>query len=525
MAPLLSTSLRAATVAVLAVAALLASGRPALAHPLGNFTTNTYAGLVATPDLVRVDYVLDLAEIPALRVTQELDNDGDRAVSAEEGDPYRAKRCAELADGIQLSQDGAMLELGSTMSTLTFVTGEAGLSTLRLECRLEAPRGASSDTAALRFTDANLQGRIGWREVTATGDGVTIADSDVPSQSISDRLLRYPQDRLAAPLSVTSAAVRLAPGEDADGVVAPLLPVGGAAGAWFERLTRSFTDLVAERELTLGFGLIAVALATGLGALHSLAPGHGKTVIAAYLVSREGTRRQAVALGLTVAVTHTLGVLLLGVALTVTEALAPQRLYPLLGMVSGVLFALVGVSLLRTALRRRGARAERGRHPAPVLVGSGTARDHGLGHEAHDHGHDHGHGQGHEAHDRDRDHDHEDDHGHTHPQDLRWRSLVAPGVAGGLVPTPSAVLVLVGGMNLDRAWFGLALVLAYGLGMAGVLVAAGFLLQRARDRFARSGPGGTGRFGRLAAELPVVTAVLVLLGGILIAVRAALAVS
>jgi len=474
---------------LLTIAALLGRPGPASAHPLGNFTTNTYAGLVIGTDRVDIDYVVDLAEIPALRVVQELDQDGDYAVSPAEGAAYEREECDRLAQGITLSADGRQLELATESSSLAFPAGQAGLVTLRLECALTAPLGDSGDDRRIEFEDANLGGRIGWREVTASGDGTTLVESDVPTATISDRLRSYPEDRIASPLDVTSATVVARPGGGSGGGAAGGAGaiVGGPVGRGLERLTTAFTDLVAEQRLTPAFTLLALGIAIVLGGLHALAPGHGKTVMAAVLVSREGTVRQALALGVTVAVTHTLGVLVLGAVLSVTEVVAPERLYGWLGIASGLLFAAVGVTLLRAALLRR----------------RGRDQDHDDDH-SHEHGHGHGHG----------------DHDHSHA--FGWRSLVAPGLAGGLLPSPSALVVLLGGIALNRAWFGVVLVAAYGIGMAGVLVGAGWLLLRARRRFAR--PGRAGRLSRVLAMLPLATALLVVVAGLAIAARAAVTV-
>ena len=104
---------------------------------------------------------------------------------------------------------------------------------------------------------------------------------------------------------------------------------------------------------------------------------------------------------------------------------------------------------------------------------------------------------------------------------MGWRGLIAPGLAGGLVPTPSALVVLLGGMTLDRTWFGVLLVLAYGVGMAALLVSTGWVLLHARDRLAARAT--TGRLAEVARVLPVATAALLVIGGLAIATRAATA--
>ena len=144
--------------------------------------------------------------------------------------------------------------------------------------------------------------------------------------------------------------------------------VGRPPPRGIDRRTRSFTDLVAARRLTVAFGLAAIGLALLLGSIHALAPGHGKTVMAAYIVGERGTWRHAAVIGLSVTATHTAGVVALGVILTTTTVAAPERLYPWFGLMSGLLLAGIGVTLGATR------RALRQPAPAPRPGGSGLAR-------------------------------------------------------------------------------------------------------------------------------------------------------
>jgi nickel/cobalt exporter len=503
----------------LVLVVLVTLAAPARAHPLGNFTTNTFSGLRMQPDALAIDYVLDLAEVPALRARQDADTDGDDSIDDAEAARYRTSQCEALGDGLRVDAGGEAPPVEVRDARLTFPPGQAGLSTLRLECDLVVPLDVTGATT-IEYRDENFPDRIGWREVIAAGDGVTLVDSDVPTASISQRLTAYPEERLQSPLDVRSAQLRVRPGggaaaNGADDAGAGGGGLGGAFGPEADRLTRAFTGLVARQELTPLFALFAVLVAIVLGALHALAPGHGKTVMAAYLVGRRGTTRQALLLGVTVAVTHTAGVLLLGVALSASEAAAPERAYPWLGLASGLLFAAVGATLLwRTLRNRRRGHAHGHDHGHEHGHGLGHDDGHGPGHDdGHGPGHDHGHGPGH-------------DHGHRPGHDeapLTWRGLVAPGLAGGLVPSPSALVVLLGGIALGRAWFGVLLVAAYGVGMAATLLAAGWLLLRARVGIERR-TAGWSWFGRLSAALPVATSCLIVVVGVLIAVRAAAAV-
>ena len=253
-----------------------------------------------------------------------------------------------------------------------------------------------------------------------------------------------------------------------------------------DRFTAAFTALIGERSHAPGFAALALLLAAALGAAHALAPGHGKTVMAAYLVGLRGTLGQAMTIGATVTLTHTAGVLILGLILSTSRAVASERLYPWLGLGSGLLLAGVGIGLL--------VRARPGHHH----------------HHPHPHPHDPGHDRGH-------------DHDHGVPErPLGRRGLVALGLAGGLVPSPSAVVVLLGGIALGRAWFGVALVLAYGVGMAATLTGVGLLLARLRTRMDRRLHLRAGSLpARLGRLLPAATASVIVLAGLALAVQGA----
>jgi nickel/cobalt exporter len=486
---------------------LLAAG-PAAAHPLGNFTVNQYGGLRLEPGRVLVDYVVDMAEIPAFQTRQEIDADGDGEVAPAEAAAWRQATCPRVAAGLGLRLDGRRLALATAASRLSFPPGAGGLVTLRLECDLAAGADAAGGRRTLAFSDRNWADRIGWREITASGDGTTLLASDVPATSASARLTSYPRDLLRSPLDQRSATVAFQLGGGRDGAGAAL--GGGAGGAvpmGVDRATRAFTELVARQRLGVGFGLLAVGLALLLGAVHALGPGHGKTVMAAYLLGMRGTLRQSVLVALTVTVTHTAGVLLLGVALSASTVLAPERIYPWLGLASGLLLAGVGLTLLRRALHAR----------TPVMVAARA-----------DHGHPHR-------------HDHPHSHAHAHagaaPRAPGWRSLVSMGFAGGLVPSPSALVVLLGAIALGRAWYGVLLVVAYGAGMAATLTGAGLVLVRARatiDRLAGAARPAEPAPGRhrlaawtrpplapLARSLPLATAGVLVLAGLFLAARGA----
>ncbi|MGH4032761.1 nickel/cobalt transporter [Actinomycetota bacterium Odt1-20B] len=465
---------------VLACGVLLGIAQvPAQAHPLGNFTVNHYHGLRVLPDRVEDTVVVDRAEIPTL---QAGGRDDAGAV------------CADVAGALRARAAGRPLVWRVRASGLAYPPGQAKLRTTRISCWLSAEADLARG-GDVEFTDGHDRGRIGWREVTATaGGGVRLAASDVPERSVSGELRRYPDDLLSDPLDVRAARLRVAPGDGpgAGGMSAAVSAAG--SGSWLAAMDARFAAFTARDRLTLPVGLAAVALSLLLGAAHAALPGHGKTVMAACMAGRRGRVRDAVAVGATVTFTHTAGVLVIGLLLTVSASLAADRLLNLLGVVSGLLVAGVGVVLLRSA-----------RVP---------------GHPHHGHG-GHGHGHAHHAHGAHA-HVHET-HVHEEPgRPYRRRTLVGMGVAGGLVPSPSALVVLLGAVALNRTGFGVALVLGYGVGMAAVLTCAGLLVARFGERAGRLLGGRAAALGnRWRAKVPYVTAALVTAVGAGLALRAA----
>jgi nickel/cobalt transporter (NicO) family protein len=538
---------------------LLLTTAPAVsAHPLGNFTINQYSGLRIGSDAVLIDIVVDMAEIPTFQLRNTIDSNRDGVVDDGESAAWHQQRCATEAGAVELNADGHAIAVEATPDgKVSFGAGQADLPTLRLECSLRAPLAATSVERTITYRNNNFDGRLGWREIVAVGDGATLKESDVPAVSTTSRLTTYPSNLLSSPLDQRLATMRVV----TDGTAAAPVEASPAAVArprGVDRATRAFTDLVGRQKLTLWFGLLAIGLAIVLGGIHAMAPGHGKTVLAAYIVGQHGSVRQAATIGATVTITHTAGVMALGLLLTSSAAIAPERLYPWLGLLSGLLVVGIGVTLGRRAIRMRrwlqesplvAAQPE----PEKVLVAAGHHDHHDHDHHDHDsHDHDHGH-HGHHDHHDDHDHGHDDhhDHGyghghghhdvapvvaaahshggrmHTHaPIDpsLGWHNLITVGFAGGLVPSPSALVVLLGAIALGRTWFGLLLVVAYGIGMAATLTGVGLLLVRARKLFDRRLLSGrrTATIARLSTVLPLISAVVIFGAGLALIARAAI---
>jgi len=468
---------RAFAVGVFAAGLALWPAAAASAHPLGNFTVNHYAGLEAAPGELRIVYAIDIAEIPTQQLRAEQDTDGDGQVSATELQAWADTTGARVAADLHVSVDGAPLTLSYRCGTAGFRAGQAGLNVTRFDGLLTSPMAERGHVEVEDTTDAD---RTGWREITAAGvDGRAVTASSVPAASVSDELRRYPQALLASPLKVTTASFDVAPGASdaapASSCGADVTAVGVRPGVEGGPLA----GLVGNQ----GVPLVALALllAVAFGAWHALLPGHGKTLVAAYMVSSGARVRQAVGVGIAVAVMHTASVLALGVAVLALEsAFRPETLYPWLGLVSGVVALGLGTYLL---ISRVGA-----------WMG---ARHHDLAHAS---GHEH-------------------DHGHSHPHlatgggALSRRGLMALALAGGILPAPSALIVMLGAIDAHRVVFGLTLVLAFSAGLATALIVIGLGALRAREAMAARLSGFWGRM------VPVLSAAAIVAVGGFLSVR------
>jgi ABC-type nickel/cobalt efflux system permease component RcnA len=415
-------------IAALAVALGVLASFPATAaaHPLGNFTVNHLSIVTVGRDAVDVRYVLDLAEIPTLQEA----NAGTMASIPD-----------RIARALELRVDGQPVPLNVQRSTSDRIAGQAGLETLRVTVDLVAA-AALRDSAALSYRDLSFPGRVGWHDVVLRG---AVADASVGPDDATDELRAYPADPAVTPPDRLEASARVALGSTVGNANAAPSGVGRfAIDANADRLTAFLRGGDADVAALLA----ALVVAMILGALHALGPGHGKAVVAAYLVGSKGTAREAVILGATVTLTHTLGVYALGlVTLVAAQVLVPEAIYPILGVASGAVVTVTGIALLRSRLRRRESPAH-----------------------AHAHEHDRGHGPGQ----------------HQHARDVGMRGLLALGVSGGLLPCPTALVILLAAVSFHNVLLGMALVAAFSVGLASVLTAVGLALVWGRGMLQRN---------------------------------------
>jgi nickel/cobalt transporter (NicO) family protein len=494
-----------------AALALFCAAVPAsvLAHPLGNFTINHYAGIVLAPGEIRLDVVIDMAEIPTFQERQHIDTDGDGDVTDAETAAAVGPACERQATDLNLAVDGVRSTLTGSAASITFPAGLGGLSTMRIECRYVAPLPSQLPRSTITFEDASYPERIGWREIVVTGVDVTIDAGGLPTTSVSARLTAYPTDLVAQPLDVRSATIIATPGPGAGAVASQAPTSAGTAtdpavpGAVPGGVGVELPAIFREVDLTPFVALLSIVTAFALGAGHALTPGHGKTLMAAYLVGTRGTPLHAVGLGLSVTVSHTLGILVLAALVVGAQGVLPPdvvvRVAPVVA--AATIVALGGWMLLREVQRRVA-----GRRAAPP-------HDHDHGHAHDDHGHDHAPDPGEHSHGGVR-HSHLPAGGST----ISWRGLFALGLAGGLIPSTSALIILLGSIVAGRPAFGFVLVVVFGLGMAAVMSGVGLAMVFARERLDRL-PAGSG-LGRIARHAPLAAAVVVLAFGVYLTAQA-----
>lgn len=445
---------------LIGVALVLLIPAGASAHPLGNFSINHLDQVKVSSNRVDVTYILDQAEIPTFQ---------ERGLSPA---VVLGRKKAEVQRGVALTVNGRRVPLAfGGPGQISFPPGQGGLKLTRvvlpLFARVAHPR-------AVDLHDGTFPGRIGWKAIVAQPGRGTDVRSSVPSGDPTDGLRSYPQDMLKSPLDERDASLSVRPG---DGSLTAPKAAGGGEATTHNRSGDGFAGVFADAAAGRGVLIFFMLAAFAWGSIHALSPGHGKTMVAAYLVGTRGTARHAVALGATVTITHTIGVFALGVVtLLLSQFILPEQLYPWLNLASGLMVVGIGAAVLR----KRAHSALR------------TAHSHGQHHQ----------------------HDHHD-HDHDHEHDLSWKGLIAMGASAGLIPCPSALVVLLGAISQHQVALGLLLITMFSLGLAGTLTGLGLGVVYARRLTSRLNLSG-----RLVTALPALSALVIVGAGCLLTARA-----
>jgi len=476
-----------------------------VAHPLGNFSVNRYMKFEAGPRRVEMIYAMDLAEIPAF----ELLRDWGLTPSSprEQLDARAAEQARVWMRNLSIRVGGASVEPVFESAGLAIADGAGNLPVVRITTRMKI----DAAPGRLDYEDHNFDGRAGWKEIViSVGKGADHVRIDSASQGDQDRsqaLTAYPPNPLEAPPQdlraefiwsaetpvVTSKAspthpravppvVRPIPQPLSKPAPAPAAMTAKNAPAGTVVRNDFLSRLLRRDRIPFSMILIALVVAFGLGGAHALTPGHGKTIVAAYLVGSRGTMKHAVLLGAMVTFTHTISVFALGFAtLFLFRFIVPEKITEILGVISGLSILVLGAWMLLKRLRHRMAHSHHHHH---------HHHDEHHNHHHNDHSHDHGHDHSHTH-----DHPHHDGAaGHSHVPDgeITWGNLITLAVSGGMVPCESALVLLLSAVALGRVGLGLLLLLAFSLGLAGVLMATGMVVLYAKRALPRRSPAGTG---------------------------------
>jgi ABC-type nickel/cobalt efflux system permease component RcnA len=506
-----------------------------VASLLGNFTINQYCGVKLSRASIDVHYVVVFGQLPALRELHLADTNGDGVTSQLERDTYVGKLALGLADDLNLQVDGVSVPLRATHWTSSLPIEQGGFS-LRLDADFTAalPAAAQGGKRKILFSNQNYAGRMGWHEIVVqSAPGFSVFDTNAYSTSLTGGLANALQSLPSTgPLEERSVHLTFAEGGAPAGAMMLAARQGSPAEGirtrangsdtsavntqettWIARETRRLVEAISGPHLEPRIAILALLGAMLLGAVHALSPGHGKTIVGAYLIGSRGTPRHAVFLGSTVTITHTLGVFVLGFAtLYASRFIVPERLFPTLSLISAIL--VLGMGILLLVQRTRAAypalaEAKKGPTVFHPVAAAGPASGRGLIF-AHAHGHDHRHGH---ADGTMHSHGGGAMHSHLPPgasgEKVTWRSLLTLGISGGLVPCPSAMVLLLTAVALNKTAYGMLLVVAFSVGLAITLTAVGLAFLYARNRFRKPRQGA-----RWAQLLPILSAGMITVLGI-----------
>src|SRR5580658_3407537 len=506
---------------------LLLSSATSFAHPMGNFSVNHYSRIKIGQRSIEIRYLIDMAEIPTFQEVRQSDftaKADDPSTSR-----YLDRQEQLLKEGLLLEGDGRVVRLDTISRHVAFADGAGGLPTMKIGFVFRGKLDVTAGAHKLFYFDNNFPGRTGWKEIVVLGDRVAILDSSAPGTDRSQELTNYSSDALNSPPQQLSALVgfRISLSEPerssstgvigtsstgmtprgaktahrssalqstnqrqrtpssatssgvttssdlndaqstAGGVAAPTVaPMPLATHAQNTPRSR-FTELISTQgKLSFWVLFSAALIAAGLGAIHALEPGHGKTIVAAYLVGSRGTARHAVLLGIVVTAAHTAGVYLLGaLTLYASRYIVPEQLYPWLGAISGL--SVAGLGLFIFLRHWTGETGEHSHVPGeehshwflsmfrptapnpatPTEVANCRATSAGR---------------------------------KPIERVLSLRELCMLGITGGIVPCPAALVVLLSAFSLHRIGFGLFLITAFSFGLAVVLVTVGLTMIYAK---------------------------------------------
>ncbi len=434
--------------------ALLVLAVSCVAHPLGNFSVNQYSRLEVEKSNIKIRQILDMAEIPTFQAQSAIDTDKDGKMSDSELKVYADQIAPQIISNLFLTVNNQPLEITAQKKNILLHTGEGNLPTIRLELDLIGKLSNIQEINRVNFENKNFAERIGWNKIVIARAGdIGVFDSTAFGSGVTNEIQTYPQETLDAPLRERNADFSFTSGTSPASSKPLQNRDGHTTVAVLQR--DKFAELISVAEITPTIALFGLLLAFGLGAMHAMSPGHGKTVVGAYLVGSRGTLKHAIFLGLTVTVTHTLGVFALGlITLFASNYVLPEKLMPFLSFISGLLVLYIGLTMFKTRLFASLGWEKAGHHHHHS---EHSHEDHEVSHDEFTHTHD------------------GNTHSHLPPEQVSWKNLLALGISGGLLPCPSALVLMLSAISLGRVGYGLVLTTAFSFGLAATLTAVGLI--------------------------------------------------
>ena len=442
------------------------------AHPLGNFSVSHYTRLEVSAKGVEVTYVLDLANVPSYILLRDW-----KFSSQTDLKRKASEQAQEWAKGLEFRANGKLVEpqfLSADIHVANYVDYRGGPEAVKITSIFKLPSVASP----LQFEDHNFSDRFGWKEIViVAGAGAEIVTASQGNADRTNALAAYPPDAMTAAPQDLRAFVdwRVSSSPAITPHIVPIPQPDPVPPPTTERPTPPplvpaksdfLSHILAMSQIPLQWMLLGLVVAFGLGGAHALEPGHGKTIVAAYLVGSRGTMKHAALLGAVVTFTHTISVFLLGLAMLVlSKSIVPGNVIKTLEIASGLSIVAIGAMLFYQRLRDL-------RHP----------------------------------------------HSHSHLPDqhedgeVTLGSLIALGVSGGLVPCPAALVIMLGAIAFGHTGLGLVLLIAFSLGLAGVLMVVGMVVLYARKWLPDSDATSRHPILRLA---PVLSALIIICVGLL----------
>ncbi len=459
------------------------------------------------PERVIVDYAIVLSDISLAKALIDMETDGVSGISEAERKTYDDRQRERLRHNIEFTVDNQPVPLTDYFEAVQDTPEQVFV--YKFSALVTVSEGVEHKLALYN----NLElGRDEWLVYyVASGAGITLVDGRRWQKATDKRQMTDKQGERGIELTY-----KLGTGVPTQSLDDVLGKVGKRdAGAKTEKLKEFI-----RRPLSLKLVIVALVVSAVLGGLHALTPGHGKAVVAAYLVGSKGRVREAIFLGLVVTLTHTFSVIALGlVTLFASQYVLPQDIAPWLSVASGFLIAVLGTWLLGRNLNQYYHRKNAHSHDH-----ANHSHSHDHEHPPHDHGHEHhdhdhhplDHEQEHDHHS----HDHEHHHGHSHthsrvPERPGLWGLLSLGVSGGIVPCVDALVGLLFAISMNRIVWGLVIICAFSIGLASVLVAIGVMMVLAKPLIERF----TGE-GVWLQRLPILSSVVVIILGTVLMFKA-----